>query len=114
MQHDAIPVVDAGAPVSDDERVASRGSNAGLFSSHRRFSRIPGVVVMVPGGAASSAPKKLVSRAQFEQAVAQRDALRAQVATAQRNAQVARSSLAIASNGVDNAVVRAPFAGVAR
>ena len=56
--------------------------------------------------------QKLVSRAQFEQAVAQRDALRAQVATAQRNAQVARSSLAIASNGVDNTVVRAPFAGV--
>jgi len=58
------------------------------------------------------ASQKLVSRAQFEQAVAQRDALRAQVATAQRNAQVARNSLAIASNGVDNTIVRAPFAGV--
>ena len=56
--------------------------------------------------------QKLVSRAQYEQAVAQRDALRAQVATAQRNAQVARSSLAIASNGVDNTIVRAPFAGI--
>ena len=56
--------------------------------------------------------QKLISRAQFEQAVAQRDALRAQVATAQRNAQVARNSLAIASNGVDNTVVRAPFAGI--
>ncbi|MEF9977474.1 MAG: efflux RND transporter periplasmic adaptor subunit [Thermomonas sp.] len=56
--------------------------------------------------------QKLVSRAQYEQAVAQRDALRAQVATAQRNAQVARNSLAIASNGVDNTIVRAPFAGV--
>lgn len=56
--------------------------------------------------------QKLVSRAQFEQAVAQRDVLRAQVATAQRNAQVARNGLAIASNGVDNTVVRAPFAGV--
>ncbi len=56
--------------------------------------------------------QKLVSRAQFEQAVAQRDALRAQVSTAQRNAQVARNSLAIASNGVDNTIVRAPFAGV--
>ena len=56
--------------------------------------------------------QKLVSRAQFEQAVAQRDALRAQVATAQRNAQVARNSLAIASNGVDNTIVRAPFAGI--
>ncbi len=58
------------------------------------------------------AGQKLVSRAQFEQAVAQRDALRAQVATAQRNVQVARNSLAIASNGVDNTIVRAPFAGV--
>lgn len=56
--------------------------------------------------------QKLVSRAQYEQAVAQRDALRAQVATAQRNAQVARNSLAIASNGVDNTIVRAPFAGI--
>ena len=56
--------------------------------------------------------QRLVSRAQFEQAVAQRDALRAQVATAQRNAQVARNSLAIASNGVDNTIVRAPFAGI--
>ena len=56
--------------------------------------------------------QKLISRAQFEQAVAQRDVLRAQVATAQRNAQVARNGLAIASNGVDNTVVRAPFAGV--
>ena len=56
--------------------------------------------------------QKLVSRAQFEQAVAQRDALRAQVATARHNAQVARNGLAIASNGVDNTIVRAPFAGV--
>ena len=58
------------------------------------------------------ARQKLVSRAQFEQAVAQRDALRAQLSTLQRNAQVARNSLAIASNGVDNTIVRAPFAGV--
>ena len=58
------------------------------------------------------AKQKLVSRAQYEQAVAQRDALRAQLGTVQRNAQVARNSLAIASNGVDNTIVRAPFAGV--
>ncbi len=54
----------------------------------------------------------LVSRAQFEQAVAARDALRAQLATAQRNAQVAGDGLRIADNGVDNTIVRAPFAGV--
>ncbi len=56
--------------------------------------------------------QKLVSRAQFEQAVATRDALRAQLATTQRNAQVARDGLRIADNGVDNTIVRAPFAGV--
>ncbi len=56
--------------------------------------------------------QKLVSRAQYDQAVAQRDALRAQRATAQRNARVAQDNLRIAGNGVDNTIVRAPFAGV--
>ncbi len=56
--------------------------------------------------------QKLVSRQQFEQAIAARDSLRAQLATAQRNAQVAQDSLRIADNGVDNTIVRAPFAGV--
>ena len=56
--------------------------------------------------------QQLVSRAQFDQAVAQRDSLRAQLATARRNAQVAEESLRISDIGVDNTVVRAPFAGV--
>jgi RND family efflux transporter MFP subunit len=56
--------------------------------------------------------QQLVSRAQYDQAIAQRDALRAQVTTAQRNAQVASGQLRIAEQGVDNTVVRAPFAGV--
>ena len=56
--------------------------------------------------------QKLVSRAQYDQAVAQRDALRAQVTTAERNAQVASASLRIAEHSVDNTIVRAPFAGV--
>ena len=56
--------------------------------------------------------QQLVSQAQYDQAVAQRDALRAQVTTAQRNAQVAGGQLRIAEQGVDNTVVRAPFAGV--
>jgi RND family efflux transporter MFP subunit len=55
---------------------------------------------------------KLVARAQYDQAIAQRDALRAQLSTAQRNAQVAADSLRISTQGVDNTVVRAPFAGV--
>ncbi len=56
--------------------------------------------------------QQLVSKSQYDQAVAQRDSLRAQLLTTQRNAQVANDQLRIAGNGVDNTVVRAPFAGV--
>ncbi|MGH8075531.1 MAG: efflux RND transporter periplasmic adaptor subunit [Lysobacter sp.] len=56
--------------------------------------------------------QQLVSRAQYDQAVAERDALRAQLLTARRQAQVAADQLAVADNGVDHTVVRAPFAGV--
>jgi len=58
------------------------------------------------------AKQQLVSQSQFEQAVAQRDSLRAQLVTSQRNAQVAADQLRIADLGLDNTVVRAPFAGV--
>ncbi len=54
----------------------------------------------------------LASQAQLEVAVAQRDSLRAQRVTARHNAQVAEDQLQIARNGVDNTIVRAPFAGV--
>src|SRR5690606_20922305 len=43
--------------------------------------------------------QQLVSKSQYDQAVARRDALRAQLATAQRNAKVAADRLAIADNG---------------
>lgn len=56
VQRGAIPVVDAGAPVSDDERVARRGSNAAVVQQPQAIPQDSGVVVMVPGGAASSAP----------------------------------------------------------
>ena len=56
--------------------------------------------------------QQLVSRAQYEQAVAQRDTLRAQLDTAQRNTRVAGEQLRISDIGVDNTIVRAPFAGV--
>ncbi|GAB3104603.1 efflux RND transporter periplasmic adaptor subunit [Lysobacter terrae] len=56
--------------------------------------------------------QQLVSKSQYDQAIAQRDALRARLQTAQRNAQVANGGLRIASQGVDNTIVRAPFAGV--
>lgn len=58
------------------------------------------------------AGQQLVSRAQYEQAIAQRDALRAQLKAAQSNVAVASGQLEVASIGVDNTVVRAPFAGV--
>ena len=56
--------------------------------------------------------QQLVSKSQYDQAIAQRDSLRAQLATAQRNTQVADDQLRIAGHGVDNTIVRAPFAGV--
>ncbi|GAB3042804.1 efflux RND transporter periplasmic adaptor subunit [Stenotrophomonas tumulicola] len=56
--------------------------------------------------------RQLVSRSQYDQAIAQRDSLRAQLDTAQRNVKVAGNQLAIADLGVDNNVVRAPFSGV--
>ncbi|HZH44885.1 MAG TPA: efflux RND transporter periplasmic adaptor subunit [Lysobacter sp.] len=56
--------------------------------------------------------QRLVSRAQYDEAIAARDALRAELLTTQRNAEVARDRLHIADIGVDNTVVRAPFAGV--
>src|SRR5690606_36288613 len=56
--------------------------------------------------------RQLVSRAQYDQAVAQRDALRAQLATARRNVEVAGGQVRTTGIGVDNTVVRAPFAGV--
>ena len=56
--------------------------------------------------------RRLVSASQYDAAVAQRDGLRAQFVTARRNAEVAERQLEIAENGVDNTIVRAPFAGV--
>ena len=58
------------------------------------------------------ARQQLVSKAQLDQAIAQRDALRAQLATSRQNATVAERGLRISAQGVDNTVVRAPFAGV--
>ena len=56
--------------------------------------------------------RKLVSASQYDAAKAQRDSLRAQYITAQRNAHVAEVQVEIATNGLDNTIVRAPFAGV--
>ncbi|WDS37940.1 efflux RND transporter periplasmic adaptor subunit [Pseudoxanthomonas sp.] len=56
--------------------------------------------------------EQLVSRSQYDQQVADRDALRAQLQTARRNVQVARDQLKISTIGKDYTVVRAPFAGI--
>jgi len=56
--------------------------------------------------------QQLVARSQFDQAIAARDALRAQLATAQRNVEVSRNALRITEINKDNTIVRAPFAGV--
>jgi len=56
--------------------------------------------------------QQLVSKSEYEQGFAQRDALRAQLSASQSNARVAAQQARIASIGVDNTVVHAPFAGV--
>ncbi len=56
--------------------------------------------------------QQLVSKAQYDEAIAARDSLRAQLTTSERNAKVAGDRLRIADIGVDNTIVRAPFAGV--
>ena len=56
--------------------------------------------------------KKLIPQQQFDQAQSERDALAAALAATQRNVDVASDSLALSDIGVDNTVVRAPFAGV--
>ncbi|HEY0503949.1 MAG TPA: efflux RND transporter periplasmic adaptor subunit, partial [Lysobacter sp.] len=56
--------------------------------------------------------QQLISRSQYDEAIAARDSLRAELITAERNAKVAGDRLRIADIGVDNTIVRAPFAGV--
>ena len=58
------------------------------------------------------AAQKLVAAAALDQAQGEHDALAAQVQSARSNIRVAEQSLALARIGVDNTIVRAPFAGV--
>ncbi|HEX4853410.1 efflux RND transporter periplasmic adaptor subunit [Arenimonas sp.] len=58
------------------------------------------------------AARQLVAAAALDQAQAERDALAAQVQAARDNVRVATEGLALSDIGVDNTVVRAPFAGV--
>jgi len=56
--------------------------------------------------------RNLVAQASLDQAESERDALRVAVTSATRNVQVAADGLTLSDIGVDNTVVRAPFAGV--
>jgi RND family efflux transporter MFP subunit len=58
------------------------------------------------------AAKQLVSHQLLDQSQAEHDALAAQVASARSHARVAERALSLSDIGVDNTVVRAPFAGV--
>ncbi|HIE5353495.1 efflux RND transporter periplasmic adaptor subunit [Stenotrophomonas maltophilia] len=84
---------------------AARSQVAGLEAQQRQAAAEASRLQALVG-------QQLVSRSQYDQAVAQRDSLRAQLETAQRNVKVANDQLAIADLGVDNNIVRAPFSGV--
>lgn len=51
----SIPVVDAGVPVSDSEKVAAGGNYRPPSNTPKAVSQDSGVVVMVPGGSGASA-----------------------------------------------------------
>ncbi len=58
------------------------------------------------------AAKQLVAASSLDAAVADRDSLAARLSSLQRNVKVMQDQLAIAALGVDNTIIRAPFAGV--
>jgi RND family efflux transporter MFP subunit len=92
----ALATAQAGAARSQVESVRARLSQA--EADARRLSTLVG--------------QQLISKSQYDEAVAARDSLRAELITAERNAKVAGDRLRIADIGVDNTIVRAPFAGV--
>lgn len=91
-----LATAQAGAARSQVESVRARLAQA--EADARRLSTLVG--------------QQLVSKSQYDEAVAARDSLRAELITAERNAKVAGDRLRIADIGVDNTIVRAPFAGV--
>ena len=58
------------------------------------------------------AAKKLVAASSLDAAIAERDSRAARLVSLQRSVTVSQDQLAIANNGVDNTVIRAPFKGV--
>ena len=92
----ALATEQLGAARANAEATAAR-----LREAEANVDRLEGLV-----------SQQLVSQAQYDQAVAERDALRAQLTSTRRQAGVAADQLRIAGLGVDNTIVRAPFAGV--
>src|SRR5690606_30579391 len=99
--------IDANAQrsLSSSQLEAARSQLAGLQAQVAQADAEAGRLQTLVG-------QQLVSRSQFDLAMAQRDSLRAQLRNAQRNTKVAGDALAIAGLGVDNNIVRAPFSGV--
>ena len=91
-----LATAQAGAARSQVESVRARLAQA--EADARRLSTLVG--------------QQLISRSQYDEAIAARDSLRAELITSERNAKVANDRLRIADIGVDNTIVRAPFAGV--
>ncbi len=56
--------------------------------------------------------RKLTSQADFDAATANAETLRARLATGRENVTVARRSIEVSQDQLDNTVIRAPFAGV--
>lgn len=56
--------------------------------------------------------RQLIAQAALDQALLERDSLRARLESARRQVAVAEDGLALAAIAVDNTIIRAPFAGV--
>ncbi|MGE8214758.1 MAG: efflux RND transporter periplasmic adaptor subunit, partial [Stenotrophomonas maltophilia] len=99
--------IDANAQrsLSASQLEAARSQLAGLQAQVAQANAEAGRLQTLVG-------QQLVSRSQYDLAISQRDSLRAQLRTAERNTKVANDALAIADLGVDNNTVRAPFSGV--
>jgi len=90
-------------------------ARAQLLAAQSRLSEVQAQLIQAQTQAqrlAELVDQQLVSRAQYDQAIAARDTFQAQLMSLQRSVDVSQQSLHIAEIGVDNTIVRAPFAGV--
>jgi len=100
-------------PIDVDAQLAL--SRAQLEASRSQAASVKAQLIEAEANAerlAALAAQQLVARSQLDQAIASRDALRAQLASVERNVEVSRNALRITEINKDNTIVRAPFAGV--